>query len=226
MNTKINIGIVEDQSALRKRLIEHLGFYEDIDVTISAGNGDTFLARMEHLPVHHIPDIILMDIELPGMSGIETTCLLKENYPQTDILMFTVFEDDDSIFDSIKAGASGYLLKDLPVDDIVNAIRELKQGGAPISPIVAKKILLLLHTADVPSGKPVAEKSGPAPFNLTNRELEILQDIVLGKTNGEIGAKLFLSPWTIKTHVKNIYKKMHVSNRAEVTRLAIKRNLV
>jgi len=195
-------------------------------VTLSAGSGDAFLSRMNQISENNYPEIILMDIELPGISGIETTCLIKEMYDQIEILMFTVFEDNDNIFSSIKAGASGYLLKDTPVSDIVIAIRELKSGGAPISPAVAKKILQMVNLSDVTPSKSINDHNGPIPFNLTNRELEILKNVVKGKTNSEIGTILFLSPWTIKTHIKNIYKKMHVSSRAEVTHLAIKRNLV
>lgn len=223
MKRKINIGIVEDNSTLRKRLVEHLGFYEDLNVCLSAGSSEVFLHRIETLAASSMPDVILMDIELPGLSGIETTSLVKMRHEETAILMFTVFEDDERIFASIKAGASGYLLKDEPVEVIVNALRELHKGGAPMSQVIAKKLLKMVR--DERSGNPGWE-TNVTPFELSTREIEILQLLVDGLTNNEIGEALFLSPWTIKTHIKNIYRKMHVSSRAEVTRLAIKQNLV
>lgn len=223
MERKINIGIVEDNSTLRKRLVEHLGFYEDLNVSISAGSSEAFLQRLDALAASAIPDVILMDIELPGLSGIETTSLVKIRYEETAILMFTVFEDDERIFASIKAGASGYLLKDEPVEVIVNALRELNKGGAPMSQVIARKLLKMVR--DDRSRAPDDENI-LTPFDLSTREVEILQYLVDGMTNAEIGEALFLSPWTIKTHIKNIYRKMHVSTRAEVTRLAIRQNLV
>lgn len=222
MEETILIGIVEDQAIFRKRLIEHLALFSDMDVAVAAETGEAFLRRLEQSPPR-LPHVVLMDIELPGMSGIETTCLLTERHADVDVLMFTVFEDDERIFDSIQAGAAGYLLKDEPIDVIVEAVRELRRGGAPMSASVARRTLEMMR-----SGSPV-RKNGDAqrtPFNLTDREIEILQLLVSGKTTAAIGDALFVSPWTVKTHIRNIYKKMYVSSRAEATRLAIKRNLL
>lgn len=226
MEAKLKIGIAEDHSALRKRLIEHFRFFDDADVTLAAGSGDLFLERLALQPADKIPDVVLMDIEMPGMSGIDATYFIKERHPEIDVLMFTVFEDDERIFDAIQAGASGYLLKDEPADVIYEALKGLKNGGAPMSASVARKMLGIMRRLSV---SPDAVKQAPStetPFALSEREVEILQYLVEGKTNSEIGKELFLSPFTIKTHIKNIYKKMHVHNRAEVTKLALKRNLV
>lgn len=223
MQTSINIGIAEDQTALRKRLIEHFQYFSEITVTIASESGDALLERLPTLPESRFPHIILMDIEMPGSNGIETTHRVKERYPDTDIIMFTVFEDDDRIFDAIQAGASGYLLKDEPVDVIVAAFRELREGGAPMSASVARRMLGILRKAQV--DRDAAQRT-ELPFNLSAREVEIIQQIVQGKTNAEIGEAMFLSPFTIKTHIKNIYRKMHVNSRAEAASLAYKRSLV
>lgn len=223
MDKKITIGIAEDQSALRKRLIEHFRFFDEVDVTIACESGDALLERLPGLPESRFPDVILMDIEMPGSNGIETTHRVKELYPDTDIIMFTVFEDDDRIFDAIQAGASGYLLKDEPVDVIVQAMKELRQGGAPMSALIARKMLGIMRRAQLERERP---EDAELPFNLSARELEIIQQIVQGKTNAEIGEAMFLSPFTVKTHIKNIYRKMHVGSRAEAASLAYRRNLV
>jgi DNA-binding NarL/FixJ family response regulator len=126
----------------------------------------------------------------------------------------------DRIFDAIQAGASGYLLKDEPIDTVVAAIRDMHAGGAPMSAPIAKKVLGLMRLA-VP-----ANPRDPAESDLTDREAQILKELATGKTTAAIGEALFLSPLTVKTHIKNIYRKLHVSSRAEATRLAMKRNLV
>jgi DNA-binding NarL/FixJ family response regulator len=225
MENKIKVGIAEDQSMLRKRLIEHFRFFNEINVSIAAESGDAFLERLETMQSHHLPEVVLMDIEMPGLTGIESTSRIKERYPEIDIIMFTVFEDDERIFDAIQAGASGYLLKDEPIETIVQALKELKQGGAPMSSVIARKMLGIMRKSQVDSsifGSPRKE----IPFDLSVREVEILQQVVLGKTNADIGKEMFLSPFTIKTHIKNIYRKMHVNSRAEVTRVALRQKMV
>jgi DNA-binding NarL/FixJ family response regulator len=226
MEKTMLIGIAEDQSMLRKRLIEHFRYYDHIDVTLAASSGNELLERLDRMPPDRRPHVILMDIEMPGYSGIEATALVKQRYSDIDILMFTVFEDDERIFEAIKAGASGYLLKDEPADGIVEALRELRSGGAPMSALIARKMLGLMRKASMPSADPVTAEPQENLFELSDREIEIVQQLVLGKTNAEIGRDLFLSPFTIKTHVKNIYRKMHVSSRAEAASLAFRNNLV
>lgn len=223
MEERITIGIVEDHTQLRKRIIEHFRFFDDLDVTISAGSGEEFLQRLHQLPSARVPRVMLMDIELPGMDGITTTFELKKQHPNTDVIMFTVFEDEERIFDSVKAGASGYLLKDETPDRLAQALRELSKGGAPMSAGIAAKVLALVRQTSRPESTETIEK--PA-YELSERECEILRLLVNGKRNAEIANELFLSPWTIKTHIKNIYRKMHAHSRADVTRKAIERNLI
>ena len=141
-NKKIKVAIVEDHDIFRKRLSELLSFYEEIELGFAVHSGEKcqeYLKKSES-----VPDVILMDIELPGISGIETTFRVKQEIEDTEIIMFTVFEDDDRIFESIQVGATGYLLKDEPIEEVVKAVQEVKKGGAPISPSIARKVFGLM----------------------------------------------------------------------------------
>lgn len=222
MNNPLKICIVEDHDIFRKRLSELLNFYPELSLVFTAGSAESFFEKMDRNEGKEIPQIVLMDIELPGMSGIEATFQLSENYPEVDVIMFTVFEDDERIFESIKVGASGYLLKDTPIDDVVRSIKEISEGGSPISPSIAKKVMGMVKNGN----KIIEQEKLENPFDLSAAELKILEHVIEGKTNNQIAEDVFLSPWTIKTHIKNIYKKMHVNSRAAAVRLALKRNVV
>ncbi|TNE74387.1 response regulator transcription factor [bacterium] len=213
----IRLGIVEDNHALRKRMIEHLSFEEEISLVKAVDNGEDMVRFAKENPPLNV---VLMDIELPGISGIETTDRIKSLWPKVDIIMFTVYEDDERVFDSIVSGASGYLLKDTDFDRIVEAIYEIHQGGSPISPSIARKLLKLVKPGVV------LEKEPEQQFDLTEREVEILRLVTDGKSNKEIAEHLFVSPLTIKTHVKNIYEKLHVHSRAAAAKLALKHKLI
>jgi DNA-binding NarL/FixJ family response regulator len=217
---RINVAIVEDHDIFRKRLSELLYFYKELKLSLVADSAEDFFDKLERAQEEETPDVVLMDIELPGMNGIEATFELKRNHPNIDIIMFTVFEDDERIFDSIQVGATGYLLKDTPIDDVVNAIKEMKDGGSPISPSIARRVFDMMRNQ-----KEKAE-TDEVPFDLSPAEIKILEQVIEGKTNKEIAEAVFLSPWTVKTHIKNIYKKMHVNSRAAAVRLALKRNIV
>ena len=218
----LRISIVEDHDIFRKRLGELLNFYPELKLVFASESAESFFNKLGRCKEGEEPQIILMDIELPGMSGIEATFQLKEHHPETEVIMFTVFEDDERIFESIQVGASGYLLKDTPIDDVVRSIKEISEGGSPISPSIAKKVMGM-----VKNGNNIIEQEKlENPFDLTVSELKILEHVIEGKTNNKIAEDVFLSPWTIKTHIKNIYKKMHVNSRAAAVRLALKRNVV
>ncbi|MBS4027471.1 MAG: response regulator transcription factor [Ignavibacteriales bacterium] len=219
---KIKVILVEDTPSLRKRFTELLSFYDDIELIDSYASGEAAINGIKLLPQSRIPDVILMDIELPKMNGIETTALVKENYPEIEIMMLTVFEDETKIFQAIQSGASGYMLKDESGDAIIDAIRELQNGGAPMSQSVARKVLSFLH----PNQLPKAKIHEPEDFNLSERELELLTGIVQGDSYTTLAKKLFISPHTVKTHFKNIYKKLHVHSKATAVRVAIDRKLV
>ena len=219
---KIKVAIVEDHDIFRKRLMELLGFYHELDLIFTADSGESCLKYMSELSEDRIPDVILMDIELPGISGIEVTFQIKEKQKKTDIIMFTVFEDDERLFESIQVGATGYLLKDTPIDEVVSSLKEVRNGGSPITSSIARKLMGMVS-------KPVRKTPSEVdvvPFDLSPAELRILEQVIDGKSNKEIAEELFLSPWTVKTHIKNIYKKMHVNSRAAAVRLSFKRDIL
>lgn len=222
----IKIACVEDNASLRKRLEEQFEFFEDIQLVAVYATGETALSGMQKLPPSKVPDIVLMDIELPGMSGIETTIAFRELFPSTEIMMFTVFEDEVKIFHAIQAGAAGYLLKDDPIEKVVDAVRELYAGGAPMSQSIARTVLSFLRTKNHDETQKVAAVHEPLELNLSERELELLHGLVHGETYQSLAKKLFISPHTVKTHIKNIYKKLHVHSRALAVRVALDRGLV
>ena len=219
---KLKVGIVEDHDIFRKRLSELLSFYEELELVLASESGEKCLSQLDVLPEESVPDIILMDIELPGISGIETTFQIKEKYEGLDIIMFTVFEDDERIFESIQVGATGYLLKDTPIEEVVKALKDVKKGGSPITPSIARKVMNMVSGFK----KKETTKEEIIPFDLSQAELRILEQVIEGKSNKEIAEAVYLSPWTVKTHIKNIYKKMHVNSRAAAVRLALKRDIV
>lgn len=219
---KIKVAIVEDHDIFRKRLMELLGFYDTLDLIFTADSGELCLKFIEQAEEGRVPHVILMDIELPGISGIETTFQIKEKIKDIDIIMFTVFEDDERLFESIQVGATGYLLKDTPIDTVVSSLKEVREGGSPITPSIARKLMGMVSK---PESKGENE-SDIIPFDLSPAELRILEQVIEGKSNKEIAEVVFLSPWTVKTHIKNIYKKMHVNSRAAAVRLALKRDVI
>lgn len=221
---KIRVAIVEDHDIFRKRLTELLGFYDELELVFTADSGESCLKHVFESEPEKMPDVILMDIELPGISGIETTFQLKEKFEEIDIIMFTVFEDDERLFESIQVGATGYLLKDTAIDKVVSSLKEVREGGSPITPSIARKLIGMVSKPK----KENSSKSEPevVPFDLSPAEIRILEQVIDGKSNKEIAEEVFLSPWTVKTHIKNIYKKMHVNSRAAAVRLALKRDIV
>lgn len=218
---KIRVCIVEDHEIFRKRLSELLTFYSELELVFSAESAEDFFEKLERGVGNQVPEVVLMDIELPGLSGIEATFRVSQKNPGLDVIMFTVFEDDERIFESIQVGATGYLLKDTPIDQVVEAIKEIRKGGAPISPAIAKKMMKMVTA---PEG--LKEERKEVPFELSPAEIRILEQVIEGKSNKEIAEVVFLSPWTVKTHIKNIYKKMQVNSRAAAVKLALRRNIV
>ena len=201
----IHIGIIEDNQALRESLVNLFNNTEGLQCTLSLRN----LTNAVNIINETIPDVILMDIGLPGISGIEGVKLVRNYFPSVRIMMFTVFEDDDKIFDSICAGASGYLLKKTPPDEIIRAVKELYAGGAPMTSAIASRTLQLFR-----------EKLRPAipDYGLSAREKEILEQLSEGLSYQKIADKLFISISTVRTHISSIYEKLQVNSKIEAIR--------
>ncbi len=210
----IHIAIVDDKQPNRVSLSEKILYYKDIVVDFMAVNGEDFLDQIKL--VKQKPDVVLMDIDMPVLNGIETVNIATEKYPNTKFIMLTVFDDDDKIFDAIKAGAIGYLLKDEGVDKIVTSIKEVVEfGGAPMSPRIARKALQLMV-----EGKTTQKKNEDTV--LSEREKDILKGLVQGLDYKGVADLLFISPHTVRTHITNIYKKLHVSSKTQAVMLAVK----
>ncbi len=223
---KIPIAIVDDKRLLRNTLSEQIQYNQPIEVLFMAEHGIDFLQQMEKRPKNSHPLVVLMDIEMPEMDGLETVLISKEIYPDIQFLMLTAFSEDEKIFDAVKAGASGYLLKDEKISKIVSSITELLDNGSvPMSPIVAQKTLEMLKNADksLANNYTNKDKSDEMFDFLSNRENEILHGIVDGLNYKEIAEKLFISPHTVRKHIANIYDKLHVTNKTAAIKIALKK---
>jgi len=222
---KIPIGIVDDKSPNRISLAERINYSDDIQVVLTAKDGHDFLEQMKHLLPAAYPAVILMDIEMPLMNGIDTVRMGKQLYPAVCFLMLTVFDDEDKIFEAIKAGASGYLLKDEKVPVIIDCIQQLVElGGAPMSPHIARKAMDMLMKASLASkDNPAIEKQ---LYNLSAREIEVLKLTVDGYDYKAVAEKLYLSVHTVRKHTANIYQKLHVTSKAQAIKIATKNNLI
>lgn len=209
----ISVGIVEDDASIR----------ENVASLIDTADGFTCKQVFDSVEsaIEHIsdppPDVLLMDINLGGMSGIEGVRRLKSIFPHLNILMLTVFEENDRIFQSLCAGASGYLLKRTPPQKILEAVTEVHNGGAPMTASVAKKVLNLFTTVAPPTLPEV---------HLTPRESEILQQLVSGSSYKKISKDLFISFDTVNSHIKNIYEKLQVHSKSEAVAKALKHRIV
>lgn len=211
------IALVEDQPDLRRVLVERLSFFPELQLVLAAPTADVLLTAFEALMPR--PAVVLMDLELPGIDGVEATRRLKALAPDVEVLVLTVFEDEARIFAAIQAGASGYLLKDATVDGIVEAVREVAAGGVPLAPLVARKVLRLTLT-------PPRDAPEEPPMTLSERELEVLRLAAEGLSEPKIAERLFLSPHTIRSHMVNVYRKLHVRSRTEAVRVAVQQRLV
>jgi DNA-binding NarL/FixJ family response regulator len=213
------IAIVDDKQINRTTVKEKLTAYREIELVLEAKNGHDFLEQLKHLPKEKHPQVVLMDLEMPIMNGIQTIDQATVAYPDIKFIVLTVFEDDEKIFEAIKAGAGGYLLKDDSAVNIIDAITNVVEyNGIPMSPSIARKTMELLRHAPAP----VAADKEKTESILTEREMEILKEMVTGKNYKAIGEKLFISPLTVRKHTANIYEKLHVNSRAQIINLAHK----
>ena len=208
----IKLAIVDDNSFLIHATNEKLSLFDDFVLKFTAIHGEDLIEKLEK---NHNIDLILMDIEMPKMNGIEATEIVKQKYPQIKIIMLTVFDNDENIFNAIKAGADGYLLKEVNPKDLQQGIIETMNGGATMTPSIAMKTLKLFRNPiDFETTIPKEE------FNLTAREVEVLVQLTKGLKYKSIAENLFLSEGTIRKHVENIYNKLKVHNRLEAIQKA------
>jgi DNA-binding NarL/FixJ family response regulator len=199
---KIKVVIVEDDKDMREGLESIIRFHPALECLATYPSAEEAL---EHIS-SNIPDIVLMDIHLPGISGIECIRQLKPALPLTQFMMCTVYEDNENVFDSLCAGATGYLLKNSPPGIITDSVIDLYRGGSPMSSIIARKVIRAFQ--------PAAQQN-PYLENLTKREREMLDLLAQGYRYKEIAEQLFISFETVRTHIHNIYEKLHVQSRTE-----------
>lgn len=215
----IRLAIVDDKQVNRRTVRSNIATSKEMEVVLEAGNGEEFLEKMNALPPERLPQVVLMDIDMPVMSGIEAIAVGSIKYPETRFLVLTIFDDDEKIFKAIQAGASGYLLKDDSAIQLTEAITQtLEYNAAPMSPAIARKTLTWLKQLP----KPLSTSRADTNDILSEREIEILKLMVDGLDYKKIAERLFLSPYTIRTHTSKIYEKLHVNSKAQAIQIAYK----
>lgn len=214
----IKIAIADDNSFLIQTVKEKLSFFKDLEFKFSALNGSLLIEKLED---NHNIDLILMDIEMPIINGIDATAIVKQKHPQIKIIMLTVFDNDENIFNAIKAGADGYLLKEINAKDLHDGIVDALNGGAAMNPSIALKTLKLLRNPIEIENKEELEG-----IKLTNRETEVLEQLSKGLSYNLIAKNLILSTGTIRKHIENIYRKLQVHNKIEAIQKAKNNSLI
>ncbi len=216
---RLRVLIADDHQLFRRGLRMVLEDEPDIEVVAEAGDGNEAV----ELAREHAPDVVVLDVRMPGRSGIEAAREIRAQQPGTRILVLTISDDEDDLYEAIKAGANGYLLKEISIDEIGAAVRQIHAGQSLISPAMATK-LLDEFTAMVRKDEQPKEEV-PAP-RLTPREMEVLQHIAKGMNNRDIAEALFISENTVKNHVRNILEKLHLRSRMEAVIYAVRENLL
>lgn len=220
----IRLVIADDIPLFREMLVHTLEEEDDIDIVAHASNG---LEAVDACRAHH-PHVILLDVEMPKMNGVEATCLIRRECPETKVVILTAYEDDRLIFELIRGGASGYLVKDTHVDEVVKAIRVAHDGESLIQPRVAQKILRMM------SSMPTQETQAQAPAvdvkekleRLTAREREVLEGMAKGLNNKELAELFCIGHTTVKTHVNRMMQKLELRDRVEAVLFAVQAGLV
>lgn len=212
----IKIAIVDDKLIVRKAIKDKLRSSADMDIILEACNGQDFLEKIKELK-NDLPDIVLMDLEMPYMDGIQTIAIASMLYEKLKFIVLTVFDNNEKIFEAIQAGANGYILKDDDAINISDAILHvIDYDSVPMSPAIARKTLGLLK-----SGLPKPTRAAISNV-LSTREHDVLQQLVEGLEYKQIAEKLFISPATVRTHISNIYQKLHVTSKAQAIKMAYK----
>jgi two-component system NarL family response regulator len=214
----IRVLIADDQALFRRGLFVVLGTEDDIEVVAEAENGEQAVARAAELA----PDVVLMDVRMPKVSGIEAAAQISALLPTTKILMLTVSDEEDDLYEAIKSGANGYLLKEISVEEVAEAIRAVVLGQSLISPSMASKLLNEFNSL---ARRAAQQEQLPTPV-LTSRELEVLKLVAKGMSNRDVAEELFISENTVKNHVRNILEKLHLHSRMEAVMYAVRQHLL
>ena len=218
MQKIIKTVIVDDNTFLIKAIQEKLSFFDEIQIKFTALDGSDLLTKISN---NHNIDVILMDIDMPILNGIEATEIIKNKYPHIKVIMLTVFDNDENIFNAIKAGADGYLLKEVEPKTLYEGIIDTLNGGAAMNPSIALKTLKLLRNPIDLDNKKEEEI-----IKLSGREIDVLEQLSKGLNYINIAKNLFLSPATVRKHIENIYTKLQVHNKLEAVQKAKKNNLI
>jgi DNA-binding NarL/FixJ family response regulator len=225
--TKIKVVICEDQPQILKNQLKILQESQEIEVIGTALSGEATLELLEKRQ----PDVLLQDLGLPRMTGIEVTREVKRRWPAIEVLIFTIFDEEEKVIEAVKAGASGYLLKGATSAKIIESIREVKSGGSVIQPNLARRLLRHFHVPEegleaYKAPLPPGNREEPATRPLTEREIEILRLIAKGLSNHEAARVLTLSRATVRTHLEHIYEKLEVTNRVEAVTEGLRKGLI
>ncbi len=214
----IKLVIVDDHALFRRGLMMVLQQEEDIEMVGEAGDG----TEAVKIVTEAMPDVVLMDVKMPRGGGIEATAQIKSLAPHTKIIMLTISDEEVDLYDAIKAGASGYLLKEIPIEEVPSAIRAVHAGQSMISPSMASKLLTEFATIVKKSD----EKPAAATPRLTDREMEVLRLVAKGRNNRDIAKELFISENTVKNHIRNILEKLHLHSRMQAVVYAVREKLL
>ncbi|MCY7290835.1 MAG: response regulator transcription factor [Ferruginibacter sp.] len=213
----IKIAIVDDKLIVRRAIRDKLNSSPEMKIILEASNGEDFLDKLKQTEQDDLPEVVLIDLEMPLMDGIQSIAVASMLYSKMKFIVLTIFDNNEKIFEAIKAGANGYLLKD---DDAVNLneaiLNVINYDAVPMSPAIARKTLSLLKTAVQETG------TNTISSGLTTREHGVLQYLVEGFEYKQIAEKLFISPATVRTHIAHIYQKLHVTSKAQAIKLAYK----
>jgi len=218
----VRVALVDDNRINRNTFMSKVQTFDDLELLFIAPNGSNCLEQLKELPVEKLPHVLFVDLEMQGLNGIQVIQIAKVLYPSIHFIVLTVFDDDEKNFEAIRAGANGYLLKDDNAISLRNAItNSLEQGGAPMSPSIARKAFQLLSKSS-PIEKKEEHQVSSLEGLLSDREKEILQYTIKGFSPKQVAETLFISIYTVRKHISNIYEKLHVNTNTQIMTLAYK----